>query len=245
MNVWAADRFPLVTSIYTTGLPSVSVFDCDLHTHSRFFHVDPSVAAAYDPFGTSLTLTIGRHRGLDGIAVTNHDYFRPETLVSQACIPGIEISTTKGHLLVVGPDPPTRTEHGVLSPEEAVALAHDHNCAAIIAHPFRNSLLRESDAPFDAVEINGKHPEYRQRIEALADDRNLPLVGGSDAHFPFEVGRVSTRLDVDQFTPEAVVEAIKAGNVEPVFRDGPLLRGLRSVYTAIHYLKGQIPLKTA
>ncbi len=224
-------------------LRRLPVFDCDLHTHSRFFHFDPTVAAAYDPIGTRLALTAGRRRGLDGIAVTNHDYFRPETLVSSACLPGIEISTTKGHLLVVGPDPPTRTVQGTLSPTAAVDLAHDHGCAAIIAHPFRNSLLRESDAPFDAIEINGKHPEHRQRIESLADDRDLPLVGGSDAHFPFEVGRVSTRLDIDRFTPEAVVDAIQAGNVEPVFRDGPLLRGLNAVYIAIHYAKGQLRSK--
>jgi len=219
------------------------VFDCDLHTHSRFFHFDPSTGAAYDPIGTRLALAIGKRRGLDGIAVTNHDYFRPETLVSPACIPGIEISTTKGHLLVVGPDPPMQTERGSLSPNAAVDLAHEHGCAAIIAHPFRNSLLRESNAPFDAVEINGKHPEYRRRIEALAEDRGLPIVGGSDAHFPFEVGRVSTRLDIDRFTPKAVVDAIQAGNVEPVFRDGPILRGIGSIYTAIHYAKRRLKSK--
>jgi predicted metal-dependent phosphoesterase TrpH len=219
------------------------VFDCDLHTHSRFFHLDPEVAAAYDPIGSRLALAAGRRRGLDGIAVTNHDYFRPETLVDSSCLPGIEISTTEGHLLVVGPDPPTRTEHGQLSPTEAVDLAHAHDCAAIIAHPFRNSLLRASDAAFDAVEINGKHPEHRRQIEALAADRNLPLVGGSDAHFPFEVGRVSTRLDVDRLTPETAVEAIRVGRVEPVVRDGPLLRGLSRIYTAIHRAKRQLPSK--
>lgn len=216
------------------------MFDCDLHTHSRFFHFEPEVAPAYDPLGTRLTLMVARRRGLDGLAVTNHDYFRPETAVSPDCLPGIEISTTGGHLLVIGPDPPTRTKRGELSPTEAVDLAHDHDCAAIIAHPFRNSTLRESSADFDAVEINGKHPEHRQRIEALAQRLEIPIVGGSDAHFPFEVGRVSTRLDVEQLTPGAVVAAIQAGRVEPVFRDGPLLRGLGSIYSSIHQLKGQL-----
>ncbi len=214
------------------------MFDCDLHTHSRFFHFDPTVAAGYDPVGTRLTLAVARRRGLTGIAVTNHDYFRPETLVSESCLPGIEITTTAGHLLVIGPKPPTRTQPGELSPREAVDLAHDHDCAAIIAHPFRNSSLKESNADFDAVEINGKHPEYHAQIEALAADRGLPIVGGSDAHFPFEVGRVATRLDIDQLTPAAVVSAIRDGRVEPVFRDGPFLRGLQGVYDRIHRLKG-------
>ncbi|WP_411965408.1 PHP domain-containing protein [Haloferax sp. YSMS24] len=214
------------------------MFDCDLHTHSRFFHFEPEVAAAYDPIGTRLTLGVARRRGLDGIAVTNHDYFETETLVSPNCLPGIEISTTQGHLLVVGPSPPKRTRRGELTPAEAVDLAHEHDCAAIIAHPFRNSTLRESDASFDAIEVNGKHPEHRRRIETIANDRGIPVVGGSDAHFPFEVGRISTRLDIDSFTPEAVVDAIRAGRVEPHFRDGPLLRGLGAVYSKIHQLKG-------
>ncbi len=216
------------------------MFDCDLHTHSRFFHQPPDVASGYDPIGVRLSLRVARRRGLDGIAVTNHDFFRPETLVDPACLPGIEISTTEGHLLVVGPSPPSRTRAGELEPAEAVALAHEHDCAAIIAHPFRNSTLRECDADFDAIEVNGKHPEHRRRIEAIADERDLSIVGGSDAHFPFEVGRTSTRIDAERLTPVAVVEAIRDGRVEPAFRDGPFLRGLRSVYARIHRAKGHL-----
>lgn len=229
-----------VLSFYIDSLSTPTVFDCDLHTHSRFFHQRPAVAAGYDPIGVRLSLRVARRRGLDGLAVTNHDFFREETLVDPACLPGIEISTTKGHLLVVGPDPPSETQPGVLEPSDAVSLAHDRDCAAIIAHPFRNSTLRECDADFDAIEINGKHPEYRRRVETIARERDLPIVGGSDAHFPFEVGRISTRLEVDHLTPTAVVDAIRDGRVEPVVRDGPLTRGLRSVYTRIHQAKGHI-----
>jgi predicted metal-dependent phosphoesterase TrpH len=216
------------------------VIDCDLHTHSRFFHRKPEVAAGYDPYGSRATLRMARARGLDGIAVTNHDFYRADTCVSDACIPGIEISTTKGHLLVIGPNPPTRTEAGVLTPHEAVSLAHDHNCVAIIAHPFRNSTLRESDADFDGIEINGKHPEHRRQIEQIANRRNLSLIGGSDAHFPFEVGRLSTRIQCDRFTPSAIVDAIRDRRVEPVVRDIPLFSALRSLYTQINRLKGHL-----
>lgn len=216
------------------------MFDCDLHTHSRFFHREPEIAAGYDPYGVRATLRVARWRGLDGIAVTNHDFFRPETLVSDRCLPGIEISTTEGHLLVVGPDPPARTDPGELTPHEAVALAHDNDCAAIVAHPFRNSTLRESDAAFDAIEVNGKHPEFRRRIEGIARERGLALVGGSDAHFPFEVGRLSTRVDADRLTPAAVVAAIRDGRVEPVVRDGRLFRALGTLYERIHRSKGQL-----
>lgn len=216
------------------------MFDCDLHTHSRFFHREPEVAAGYDAYGVRATLEMARLRGLDGVAVTNHDFFRPETLVSDACVPGIEISTTQGHLLVVGPEPPTRTVAGELTPQQAVDLAHERGCVAIVAHPFRNSSLREVDAAFDAIELNGKRPEHRRKIEEIARERELPVVGGSDAHFPFEVGRISTRLAVDRLTPTAVVEAIRDGRVEPIVRDGRLFRALRLLYRRIHSTKNQL-----
>lgn len=216
------------------------MIDCDLHTHSRFFHRRPEVAAGYDPFGLRWSLRVARRRGLDGLALTNHDFYRRELAVDPACLPGIEVSTTRGHLLVVGADPPTRTQPGELTPNEAVALAQEHDCAAIIAHPFRNSSLRASDADFDAIEINGKHPEHRRRVEAIARDRDIPVVAGSDAHFPFEVGRVFTRFDIDRLTPAAVVGAIRDGRVEPVVRDGAFLRGRRYLYTGIHHAKGSL-----
>lgn len=183
---------------------------------------------------------MARRRGLDGNAVTNHDVFRADTLVDVSCLPGIEITTTKGHLLVVGPDPPSRTQSATLEPADAVDLAYDHGCAAIIAHPFRNSTLHDSDADFDAIEINRNHPEHRQRVEAIATERDLPIVRGIDAHLPFEAGRVSTRLDIDQLTPTTVVDAIRDGRVKPVFRDGPLLRGIWERYDRIHPRRGHL-----
>jgi len=233
-------RTSLLATIFIGTVRIAVVFDCDLHTHSRFFHLSPAVGTAYDPFGVRLSLRVAHRRGLDGIAITNHDFFRPETITADTCLPGIEISTTAGHLLVVGPHPPTRTEPGELDPLAAVELAHDHGCAAIIAHPLRNSTLVDYDAPYDAIEVNGKHPEHRRQIESLAREHGLPIVGGSDAHFPFEVGRVSTRLDIDALTPTAVVEAIRDGRVEPTFRDGRVQRGLHRLYRVIHRGKGHL-----
>jgi predicted metal-dependent phosphoesterase TrpH len=221
----------------------MTMLDCDLHTHSRFFHRPPEWLARYDPGGAWLNERVARRRGLDGVCITNHDYFRPDTLDAPAGgfrLPGIEISSTAGHVLVVGSDPPTRTVPGDLTPAEAVGLAHDNDCVAIMAHPFRNGSLPTSDAPFDAVELNGKHPEFRQRVERLARRRGLPIVAGSDAHFPFEVGRASTRLDVDELTPGSVVAAIRDGRVEPVVRRGRIERLLGPVYDRIHRGKGHL-----
>ena len=246
------------------------VFEVDLHAHTRFFHGKRRLGDRFDPVGHRLLVTAAGLRGLDGVATTNHDYYRAfsggsysdgansdgassdgafsdgeiaddeiSDRASTACrvvtIPGIEISTDSGHVLVVGPDPPAETVPGVLSPAEAVERAHDRDCAAIIAHPFRKSTVREAtDVPFDAVEINGKHPHTLTAVARVAAAFDLPIVGGSDAHFPFEVGRAYTRIDADELTPSSVVDAIQDGRVEYQIANGPVDRAIRRGYRLVH-----------
>ncbi|WP_227374574.1 PHP-associated domain-containing protein [Haladaptatus halobius] len=216
------------------------MFTLDLHTHTRFFHGHERAAEVYDPVGVRLLGLGARYRELDGIALTNHDYYRSLSAGTVRTIPGIEISTTKGHVLVVGPNPPTRTEPATLTPEETVKLAHDRGCAAIIAHPYRNSTVREVDANFDAIEVNGKHPRTESWVQALAERHDLPMVGGSDAHYPVEVGRAFTRVDANVLTPESVVAAIREGRVEPRVRRGTFDQSVRRLYRRIHEGKEQL-----
>jgi hypothetical protein len=216
------------------------VLELDLHTHTRFFHSFRERATPYDPIGASLNGRIAARRGLDGLAVTNHDYSTDVECAKVATIPGIEISTTDGHVLVIGPDPPSATNTGELTPEEAVSLAHDRGCAAIIAHPYRNSAVRTSDAPFDAIEVNGKHPRTREWVERLARQRGLPVVGGSDAHLPVEIGRAHTAIDADEPTPEAVVSAIRDGRVSARVDNWAPHRLLRRFYRSLHSSRDQL-----
>lgn len=212
----------------------------DLHAHTRFFHGFESLAPAYDPVGARLLARMAQYRELDAVATTNHDYYRDlhGGGADVTLLPGIEVTTSRGHVLVVGPSPPRLTEPGALTPEQVVDIAHDRGCAAIIAHPFRNSTVRESDADFDAVELNGKGTESVERVREFAAARELPLVGGSDAHVPIEVGRAYTRVDAAEPTPEAVVDAIRAGAVEAHVEDTPVQRAFRSVYQFLHRQKG-------
>ncbi|WP_255170318.1 CehA/McbA family metallohydrolase [Natrononativus amylolyticus] len=214
------------------------MFAVDLHAHTRFFHGRRRLGDRFDPLGFRLLARAAARRGLDGVATTNHDYataFRSDRI---AAIPGIEVSTTRGHVLVVGPDPPTETVPLEYTPAEVVELAHDRGCVAIVAHPFRNSTVSElEDLPFDAIEINGKHPRTRPLVERLARERGVPLVGGSDAHYPFEVGRAYTLIDADRLTPAAVVDAIRDGRVEVRISRRPFDRLLRRGYRELHARK--------
>lgn len=211
----------------------------DLHTHTRFFHWNEGSPTWFDPLGARLLGRVARHRNLDGMALTNHDYYRPyEPGSSLVTLPGIEVSTTRGHVLVVGPDPPTDTAPDKHTPAAVADAAHDHGCAAILAHPYRNSTVAESDAALDAVEVNGKHPQRRAKVERLAAELDLPLVGGSDAHYPIEAGRAFTVVDANERTPEAVVESIRDGRVEPRVDNRLSDRLLRKLYARVHRAKG-------
>ena len=219
----------------------------DLHTHTRFFHGYPRLARAFDPVGARLLARWAHHRGLDAIATTNHDYYRELGIGDGplSVLPGIEVTTTRGHAVVVGPSPPRLTEEGELTPEQVVEIAHDRECAAIIAHPFRNSTVRHADADFDAVEINGKGTESFGTVRRFARERDLPLVGGSDAHYPVEVGRAFTRVDAEEATPEAIVEAIRDGRVEASVDHSPSQRLIRAAYRVIHGRKGWLDPQSA
>jgi predicted metal-dependent phosphoesterase TrpH len=214
------------------------VYHVDLHAHTRFFHSFQERATPYDPLGARLLGRTAEARGMDGVALTNHDYYADFADSGVTFIPGIEVSTTDGHVLVVGPAPPEQTEAGKLTPAEVVEEAHDRGCAAILPHPFRNSTVRQTEADFDAVELNGKHPDTHDRVRALAEERSLPLTAGSDAHFPFEAARGFTRVDAPELTPESVAEAVRDGRVEPIYRGGPIERVLQPIYRRIHREKG-------
>lgn len=215
------------------------MFAVDLHTHTRFFHGNRGSPTRFDPIGARLLQLFARFRGLNGVALTNHDYYRDfGGDADVVTVPGIEVSTTQGHVLVVGPDPPSTTVPGQLTPEEVAERAHDGGCVAILAHPYRNSTVVESSAALDAVEVNGKHPLRRAKVERLADGLGLPVVGGSDAHYPFEVGRAYTSVDTETLTAETVVQAIRDGRVEALVDDRLSNRLLQSVYARVHEFRG-------
>jgi hypothetical protein len=167
--------------------------------------------------------------GLDGIVVTDHDTvanvaavreFAPATV---DVVSGVEVTTTQGHLLAIGVDdaPP------MADPLDVIDWVHDHGGVAVLSHPF--DTLRQwydTDLPaiaraVDAVEgINSRCvlPQFNRRARSFAVAHGLPTTGGSDAHFPMEVGRASTEVDGDG----DLLDAIRRGDVRPSGRGGYL-----------------------
>lgn len=165
--------------------------------------------------------------GLDGLAITNHDtlegYDAVNTLAppNLTVIPGVEVTTTQGHLLAFDVDkvPPQA------DPLTVIRSIHNQDGLAILSHPFDK--LREYFTDdlnkiaylIDGVEVVNSRcvvPQYNRNARVFAEQHGLTITGGSDAHFPMEVGRAYTMSD------RPILDAIREGTTEAGGRGGYL-----------------------
>ncbi|HSD58039.1 MAG TPA: PHP domain-containing protein [Methanotrichaceae archaeon] len=205
----------------------------DLHVHSNY-------SDGHDDVKT--ILKAARKRGLDGIAITDHDSLGGSRAARRIIkdlklkiilIPGAEVTTADGHLLVLGvEDIPKRG----LTPEETTEIAHDLGGITIVPHPyhpFRHAIGRIPDC--DAVEVyNSKHlfGIANARARLGAKKRKLPMVAGSDSHFAATVGLGVTRIDAED--DRGAVEAIRSGRTRIEGRRTPPRFFIGNTFQAIY-----------
>ena len=188
----------------------------DLHVHTVY---------SVDSFITVKDLVFfSEKRGLDGVAITDHDtvsgFKKFSKVVDLFLIPGVEISTSQGHVLGIGVD---GVIEGGLSFAETVDLVHEAGGLAIVAHPtafFKGIPEERLDGGFDAMEVvNASAVPFHYSVRKnrrLAVGLGLPQTGGSDAHYGPEVGMGYSLVDADAAGGvDEVVEAIRKGAVKP------------------------------
>jgi len=183
----------------------------DLHVHTSFSN---GRGAPGDILGRA------EARGLDGLAITDHDtlegYFRAKELECDLLlIPGYEVETDAGHILVLGLEelPPSVESIGYYG---LIGWVRSHGGLTVIAHPAisRFHISKWMCSLPDAVEVlNASYPlEYFVRRGLEASERiGVPGVGGSDAHSPISVGDAYTVVDVQSAAQDDVLGAIRAG----------------------------------
>ena len=202
----------------------------DLHVHTCYS-------------GDSLTtlrelIAYSKVRGLDGVAVTDHDTVEGAlNLLGRAgiegliIIPGIEVSTSMGHVL--GLNITTPIPKG-LDPAETVERIHEAGGIAVEPHPpapFKSSLGTGdyvSQLGLDAIEvINSSVVPFSLMSllsRRLAERLNLPQTAGSDSHLPEAIGLAYILIDVDPDVEE-IIEGIRRGKAVPYGK--PIPWGLR------------------
>ena len=200
----------------------------DLHNHTGWgsgdSHLDPSEMVEQ-----------ARRWGVDGIAVTDHNFaWDPEKveMLRQRhgflVIGGVEVDTEAGHVLAFGLPGPKRWLR-LPHVEQLRAEVDEAGGVMVVAHPFQDLIwtflapqasdeewqklieLRHWDL-MDAIEVhNGRMgPQQRHLASELAQRLDLPTTGGSDAHRLVEVARSFTVFDDGIRDERDVVAAIKA-----------------------------------
>ncbi len=192
----------------------------DLHVHSN-------CSDGHDDVRTILRAAV--RRGLAGLSITDHDTLQGslkatkiirEERLDLILIPGAEVTTSEGHLLVLGVQELPPRGH---SPEETTKMAREQGGITIVPHPyhpFRHSIGHIPDC--DAVEVyNSKHlfGIANTRARMGAKKRRLPMVAGSDSHFAATVGLGVTEIEATN--ADGAVAAIRVGQTRVMGKRTP------------------------
>jgi predicted metal-dependent phosphoesterase TrpH len=173
--------------------------------------------------------------GLDGLAVTDHDVLDASRRAASLApdyglvgIVGMEVSSAAGHVLALGVEEPIPAGLGF---EETVERIREAGGLAVVPHPFQRSrhgagasVSARRLATVDAVEVYNSRlltGLANRRARAFAAANGLPMTAGSDAHVAEMVGRSVTRVDAEERTPDAVLDAVAAGRTAVEGRPTP------------------------
>lgn len=174
----------------------------DFHIHTREYS-DCSISSAEEMCQRAV------EKGLAGIALTEHDFWRPPSEIQEleqrfpelTIIRGMEHSCPEGHFLVFLPNPENGDIPGWCSVLDLVPLVHNYGGIVIWAHPFRFSSKRPSwlrHAQPDGLEIasSNMHRQAEAMAKRIAVQRNVLTFRNSDAHDAFIVGSYGNELDI-------------------------------------------------
>lgn len=197
----------------------------DLHVHSD--HSKDSNSSHEE------ILEVARKRGLDGLAICDHDTVEGGLACEKRAmelgfeitvIPGVEVTSSKGHILVLGV---RENIEPLLTPEETIHRARKLGGTVIIPHPFKQSshgIGSLEGLDIDAVEVFNSRCLFNNanRKAAIEAERlGIPGVAGSDSHIPEMVGQAYTEIEASENTLEAVLRAIREGKVAPAGKNTP------------------------
>ncbi len=162
-----------------------------------------------------------RLRGLDGIAITDHnslkswDSLRKLKFDDFIIIPGEEVSTRQGHLLALGITEEIKSGQDVF---EIIDKIHQQGGITIAPHPFdlAGKGIKDLSRFADGIEVfNAMCLDKFTNLRALkyAEKFNKSMVAGTDAHQKEWIGSGITGIDCD-FDLDIVLKNLISGNTK-------------------------------
>ena len=205
----------------------------DIHTHTYPTSDDSTLTPEE-------LIAKAKRIGLDGVCITDHDRFwNPRDIHALArkhdylVLPGCEVTTEEGHLLVYG-----LREYifGMHKASYVRELVDDAGGAIVVAHPYRRFYRKQahtSAAAYDemlnracdnkvfgisdAVEIfNGRGSDAENHFAGdIANRFGLSATGASDAHSLEQVGTYATQFQQPVRCLDDLITELKAGRFSP------------------------------
>ncbi len=197
----------------------------DMHTHSHY-----SKDGVMPP---KELIKRARMVGLDGMAITDHNSRGGGIVGSDIArdmedfivIPGIELSTDMGHLIVLDPKTDFPKPLTLL---KALEIIKEEGLVSILPHPNRglNGIKPIEEEPLEVEGIetcNARSSKSQnRRASHFADLWKKARIGGSDAHLAAEVGYGVTIIEGDLEEPDEILEAIRGIKTEAECHSIPL-----------------------
>ena len=168
--------------------------------------------------------------GLDGIAITDHNTvegsLQARVRAKELNLPlivliGMEVSTSKGHILVLGI---TENIPYGLSPEKTIEIVREKGGVAIPSHPFKmKGIGRVDGLEVDGIETFNSSCMFGENAKAkkMAQTLGKCEIGGSDSHLLDTIGFGITEIDAEP-NEKAVLQAIREGKTHASGRRTPL-----------------------
>lgn len=194
----------------------------DLHVHTDYSH------DGRDP--VEKIIESAMEKKINGIAICDHDTmdgcfaareYATNNNLNLIIIPGIEVSTSNGHLIALGTEEVVKKG---LSLEETIKIARQEKETIVIVaphpfHPFRHSIGNLCEhADIDAIEIfNSRYfiGVANEMARRVASRNNITAVVGSDAHSAEAVGLATVEVEVEA---EAKAESESKPEVEAILK---------------------------
>ncbi|BDB97751.1 PHP-associated domain-containing protein [Saccharolobus caldissimus] len=153
------------------------------------------------------------------IALTDHDTSLGVRDVKEQVIPGQEVTTEYGHVIILCnfiPSPPNKID-------QLIDYAKENSCIIFPSHPF--DIFRKGignkifEYKFDMIEIyNSKAPKSaNKKAKEVATKLNLPGVANSDAHVIQAIGSAYNDLyEVIEFNLDDILDNLLKGKLKPI-----------------------------